>query len=195
MAAPALKTYSHLAQGRRMPSEYELVTSRLLYYPERGFEVAVPLGDWYRRHQQGSPLQAPDWEAFEDPRHTTYTRYVTLQAQQEAHVEGILGSIEAQGYDGALSPAALELLARAVAPLRFAFHGLQMAAAYVGQMAPAGRITVASLLQAADEMRRLQRVAYRLGQLRRVEAGFARVDEESRALWQGDASWQPLRRA
>jgi hypothetical protein len=81
-----------------------------------------------------------------------------------------------------------------VAPLRFAFHGLQMLAAYVGQMAPSGRIAIASLLQAADEVRRLQRVAYRLAQLRRVDAAFARVDEESRALWQNDPAWQPLRR-
>jgi toluene monooxygenase system protein E len=83
---------------------------------------------------------------------------------------------------------------RAVAPLRFAFHGLQMIAAYVAQMAPGGRVVVAALLQAADEMRRVQCVAYRLGQLRRGQPAFAGVDEESRALWQRHPGWQPLRR-
>jgi len=37
----------------------------------------------------------------------------------------------------------------------------QMVAAYVGQMAPSGRITVALALEAADEMRRVQRAASR----------------------------------
>src|SRR6185369_794611 len=164
---PGLKTYSHLAHRRRLPSEYEVASSQLLYHPGRGFEVAVPLADWYERNLHGSPLSCSDWEGFEDPRQTTYTRYVALQTQQEAHVEGVLRSMEACDYDRTLPEAARTLLARAVAPLRFAFHGLQMLAAYVGQMAPSGRIAIASLLQAADEMRRLQRVAYRLGQLRR----------------------------
>jgi toluene monooxygenase system protein E len=189
-----LRTYSHLASKRRVPSEYELVTSRLLYHPQRGFEVAVPLADWYRRFQQGSPLRCSDWEAFEDPRQTTYASYVALQSKQEAHVDGILASIDARGYDTGLPEPALAFLAEAVAPLRFAFHGLQMLAAYVGQMAPSGRIAVAALFQAADEMRRLQRVAYRLGQLRVAHGRFARVAEDSRTRWQEEAAWQPLRR-
>ena len=39
--ASSAKTYSHLALERRMPSEYEIVTSRLHYYVSRGrFEHA-----------------------------------------------------------------------------------------------------------------------------------------------------------
>jgi toluene monooxygenase system protein E len=177
--AAGLKTYSHLASERRLPSEYELTTSRLLYYPERGFAVEVPLGGWYRQHQGGSPLRCSDWERFADPRQTTYASYVALQARQEAHVDGVLQSIERGGYDAALPAAALALLARAVAPLRFAYHGLQMAAAYVGQMAPAGRIAITALLQAADETRRLQRVAYRLGQLRAALPAYSDLGEQS----------------
>ena len=191
---PQLKTYSHLAGARRLPSEYEIVTSRLLYHPARGFEVEVPFAAWYARHQQGSPLACSDWERFADPRATTYTRYVALQAEQETQVDGLLRSIEETGYDGALPAGACALLARALAPLRFAFHGLQMVAAYVGQMAPAGRVAVAALLQAADELRRVQRVAYRTAQLRGARAELGGVAEESRALWQEDAAWQPLRR-
>ena len=57
--------------------------------------------------------------------------------------------------------------ARALSPLRFLCHGLQMVAAYVGQMAPSGRIAVAALFQCGDEIRRIQRFAYRLAQLAR----------------------------
>src|SRR6185295_9514509 len=69
-----LKTYSHLASERRMPSEYEIATSRLLWYvPRGGFEVNVPLAAWYQRWQRESPFTGADWERFRDPRETTYT--------------------------------------------------------------------------------------------------------------------------
>src|SRR5262249_9051794 len=177
--SPALKTYSHLAQGRRIPSEYELATSQLLYYPARGFEVAVPLASWYERYQRRSPLRCASWEEFADPRDTTYASYTALQARQEAHVDGLLRSIEARHYDRDLPAPAAALLVRAMAPLRFACHGLQMVAAYVGQMAPSGRIAVVALFEAADEMRRLQRLAYRTAQLRRARPDCAGVAEQS----------------
>jgi toluene monooxygenase system protein E len=191
MKASTLKTYSHLAAAQRVPSEYELVTTGLLYYPDRGFEVRVPLSDWYAQHQTGSPFRGARWERFRDPREITYARYTALQHSREQHVDGLLRSIDSSAYDRELPRAAVELFERAVAPLRFAFHGLQMAAAYVGQMAPSGRITVACAFQAADEMRRIQRIAYRLAQLRREWPGLG---DRSREAWQEDPALQPLRR-
>src|SRR5689334_129349 len=70
------RTYSHLMGTRRMPSEYEIVTSRLHWYVKAGFEVATPIAPWYAKWQRESPLAAEDWDAFLDPRETTYTRYV-----------------------------------------------------------------------------------------------------------------------
>jgi toluene monooxygenase system protein E len=189
--APALKTYSHLAAAQRVPTEYELVTTGLLYYPGRGFEVQVPLSDWYARYQSGSAFRGAQWERFRDPRETTYARYTTLQHAREQHVEGLLRSIDSGAYDRELPRPAVDLFERAIAPLRFAFHGFQMAAAYVGQMAPGGRITVACAFQAADEMRRVQRIAYRLAQLRRAWPGLG---DRSRQVWQDDPAFQPLRR-
>jgi toluene monooxygenase system protein E len=186
-----LKTYSHLAGSRRTPSEYEIVTSRLHHHVDRGFEVNVPMAAWYERHVGGSRWQAPDWERFADPRETTYTKYTRLQQAKEAYVDGLLNSIEQSGHDGNLSTEARALLERTLPPLRFAVHGLQMLAAYVGQMAPSGRITIVAALQAADEMRRIQRFAYRMAQLRRVEPAFG---AQARAAFQSEACWQPLRR-
>ncbi len=57
-------------------------------------------------------------------------------------------------------------------------------------MAPGGRIVITAALQAADEMRRVQRIAYRVRQLQQLYLGFA---ADSKARWQTDALWQPLR--
>ena len=65
-----------------------------------------------------------------------------------------------------------------------------MIASYIGQMAPSGRITITAALQSADEMRRIQRIAYRIRQLQQIYPGFA---GDGRTLWQTDSLWQPLR--
>jgi toluene monooxygenase system protein E len=190
------KTYWHLLQQRRMPTEYEIVTSKLLCYTGEGFtgkrfELDVPLKDWYRRYQEESPLTCSSWEKFRDPRETIYTKYTGLQREKEIFVDGILDEIETTGYDTHLRPAWLQVLARVVAPFRYPGHGFQMVASYIGQMAPSGRITIVAAFQAADEMRRIQRIAYRTRQLQEIYPGFA---ADSKTLWETDSLWQPLRK-
>jgi toluene monooxygenase system protein E len=180
-----------------MPTEYEIVTSKLLCYTGEGFtgkrfELDVPLKPWYRRYQEESPLQCSSWEKFRDPRETTYTKYTELQRDKEIFVDGILDEIELTGYDAHLRPAWLHVLTRVVAPFRYPGHGFQMIASYIGQMAPSGRITIAASLQSADEMRRIQRIAYRIRQLQQIYPGFG---ADSRTLWQTESMWQPLREA
>jgi hypothetical protein len=191
----AQKTYWHLAGAHRIPSEYEIATSRLLYYQGRGFEVDVPLGPWYARHQQASPFfHGVDWEAFADPRQTSYTRYTALQRDKEIFAEALMQRIEVDAYAAGLPASWLSELATEIGALRFACHGLQMIAGYVGSMAPASRIAIAAALQAADEMRRVQWLSYRLRLLQL--AGVKAADTERvRAVWQTDPAWQPLRRA
>jgi toluene monooxygenase system protein E len=173
-----------------MPSEYQLVTTDMLYYTRRGFEVVTPLARWYREHQTGSALVASDWERFADPRQTTYGKYIELSQARETYVDGILQSIEDSAYDRALDARWRATLDAAISPLRFPLHGFQMIAAYVGQMAPSGRIAVVAAFQAADEIRRIQRIAYRMAQLRLVDAGFG---DGARDAWQRQPAWQPLR--
>lgn len=191
-APSKLKTYSHLSRERRMPTDYELVTSELLYYPSRGFEVVTPLSGWYEEHQRQSALQATNWETFVDSRETTYSKYVALARTRETYVDGILQSIEDSGYDASLDAQWRATLSRLLAALRFPFHGFQMISAYIGQMAPSGRITVAAAFQTADELRRIQRIAYRMTQLGLLEPISG---EEGRQIWQRDPAWQPLREA
>ena len=192
---PHQKTYWHLLQQRRMPTEYEIVTSKLLCYTGEGFtgkrfELDVPLKDWYQRYQVESALVSSSWEKFRDPRETTYTKYTDLQRDKEIFVDGLLEEIELTGYDAHLRPAWLHILAKVVAPFRYPSHGFQMIASYIGQMAPSGRITIAAALQSADEMRRIQRIAYRIRQLQQIHPGFA---SDSKTLWQADPMWQPMR--
>jgi toluene monooxygenase system protein E len=192
---PQQKTFWHLMPQRRMPSEYEIVTSKLLLntgegFTGRRFELDVPLQQWYEQYQQGSPLTCTSWEKFHDPRETTYTKYTELQMEKEIFVDGILEEIEATGYDRELSPQWLEMLGVLVAPFRYPGHALMMIAAYVGQMAPGGRIAIAAALQAADEERRVERLAYRIRQIQLAFPGFA---SDSKPLWERDPRWQPLR--
>src|SRR4051794_18061968 len=97
------KTYSHLQAQRKIPSDYEKVTSELHYYLKKGFEVKMPLGEWYQKYQTGSPLQAKDWERFKDPSEFTYSRYTEVQKDKEIFVDRILGFIEESGYDRSLA--------------------------------------------------------------------------------------------
>jgi toluene monooxygenase system protein E len=198
------RTYSHLEKLGRRPTDYDIGSSDLLYYTRRsasqsatgsaarGFEVWTPLATWYERYQRGSPLRAVDWEQFRDPRETTYAKYAELQRAKEAFVDGLFAAGEAAGEGARLSPEWLETLSSILPVLRYPVHGLQMVAAYVGQMAPSGRIVIASALQSADEMRRVQRFAYRTRQLMDVSTGFA---ERARTEWQTAPAWQPTREA
>ncbi len=184
------RTYWHLEANRRVPDAYEIGTSQLLYYRAHGFEVATPIDAWYATHQRASLLAGTDWERFRDPRSTTYASYVELQRAQEIYVDGLFDNIDTSGHDRGLSPAALELHATLIAPLRYPLHALQMVAAYLGSLAPGGRLVVAFAFQAGDELRRVQRLAYRLHQLRDVAT---ELGADARARWEGEPRWQPLR--
>jgi len=58
-------------------------------------------------------------------------------------------------------------------------------------MEPSGRITMAAALQSAEEMRSIQRIAYRIRQLQQIYPGFG---ADSKTLWETDSLWQPLRK-
>lgn len=186
----ARKTYWHLESLHRTPTEYEIATTGLLYYPARGFEVETPAGDWYRRHQKGSPLTLADPDRFRDPRETTYPKYTALQSEREGAIDAVMEEIEGSDYDRKLPAAWVRTLSKLLPPLRYPAHALQMAAAYVGQMAPGSRIAIAALFQAADEMRRTQRLAYRMRLLQETHPQFG---HDARQVWQEDPLWQPMR--
>ena len=190
---PARKTYSRLATSRRMPTEYEVVSTDLHYnYPD-GFELSdTPVADWYLRHREGSKLCSTDWGSFADPRRTTYRSYTELQDKKEDVIDGLLRQVDDEGYDDELADAWVDFVDCWYAPLRFPVHGLQMLAAYIAQMAPASRVTNCAAFQAADELRRLQRVTYRTAQLADHRSAI-NVDMHRRQ-WEEAEAFQPLRK-
>jgi toluene monooxygenase system protein E len=185
----AQRTYWHLQTRGRVPSSYEVETTRLLYHSGRGFEVPTPGGAWYERHQTGSRLKAT-FARFSDPRQTTYASYVRIQHEQEAFVDELLRSAVQGDYDGGLDGEWRNVLGRLLPVLRFPCHGLHMLAAYLGHMAPEGRVVVAFAFAAGDELRRIQRLAYRSRQLQDLDADLG---ARARAEWQAHPAWQPLR--
>src|SRR5436190_135955 len=80
-----------------------------------------------------------------------------------------------------LEPRQLESLLGLLSALRFPLHGLQMVAAYVGALAPSGRISVACALQAADQLRAIQRLCQWLA---RSGTPVAQLDAGGREIWQ-----------
>jgi toluene monooxygenase system protein E len=147
---------------------------------------------WYYRYREGSALQARDWEQFSDPRRTTYRGYTQLQDGRENVVDGLFREIDDTGYDRDLDGEWVRFLDRWYAPLRFPVHGLQMLAAYVAQMAPSSRITNCASFQSADELRRVQRIAYRTVQLSGPPFEIGTVRQQQ-AAWEDAEAFQPLR--
>ena len=186
------RTWWNLEKSARKPSDYDIASTGLLYYPALGFEVRTPMADWYRRYQSGSPLRCDDWDLFRDPAEFTYARYVEARRDKEVYVEGLLQAAGGSERDQRLDGDYLHLLDRILCPLRFPFHGLQMVSAYLGSMAPGGRLAICLLLQTGDEIRRVQRIAYRMRQMQDTRPGLG---TESRYCWEWEPIWQPLRQA
>lgn len=177
------KTYWHLMGQRKVPSDYEIVGSRLHYYPQCGFAVDTPVAEWYRQHQ---PAAAPGDEPVRDPQGTTYATYVRRKLEQEIHLDRVC---HAPGQNVPDAPARL-LWTQLVAPARYPLHGLQMVAAYAGALAPWGRLTVMLAMQAADEMQRVHRLAYRL---RQMQAAWPELGATAAAEWEQAPCWQGMR--
>jgi toluene monooxygenase system protein E len=193
------KTWSLLGDVRRKPSTYEVTAARFHYHFRREpapFELdpGMPLNRWYLEYREGSPFQVDDWEGFRDPHKLTYKDYVALQHDRETYLDLLIDTHEAAGSVTRLDPAWVATLRALFVPLRFPLHVLQMTGLYVGQMAPSSFITNAAHFGAADEMRRVQRIAYWTKVLANAHADELATTALARGAWEDDPAWQPLRR-
>ena len=192
-----LKTWSALAGNKKRPSEYEIVTYKLLYRnrkPDAAYEQSPDsmMNQWYQKHVRDSPLQHPDWDSFRDPDQVTYRSYTTMQDAHEEYVDGLIRDHSANEHDAQLPEAWLRKLALLYTPQRYLFAASQMAAAYVVQMAPASTIVNCAAFQEADAFRWMSRVAFRTHQLslRHSDYGFRR---DERKHWEEAPAWQGMR--
>ena len=194
------KTWSLLGDLRRKPSEYEVVTAKLHYHFRRQpapFELDpnTPINTWYLRYREGSPLEANTWEDFRDPHQLTYQTYVQRQAERETYLQNVVDEFERGNHDARLQTDWVRVLDRLYLPARFPMHALQMGGLYIGQMAPSSPITNVAYFQAADELRRIQWVAYRAKSLSLEHDPELASSTYTRRCWEEDAAWQPLREA
>jgi toluene monooxygenase system protein E len=193
-----LKTWSRFGALGRRPTEYEIVTHNMNHTAgalplEMGPQVHG--NRWLIEHRDSIALKASDWDAFRDPDQLTYRKYTRDQDEQETYVDGLLAEhTVTRGADATLSDRALDFLQTCFTPCRYPGHGLQMLSAYVQQLAPSSYIGNCAAFQTADQLRRVQRVAYRTRQLANAHParGFG---VRERAVWERHADWQPIREA
>lgn len=194
------QTWSLLGEVKRRPSVYEVTAAKFNYHFRREpapFEMDPRAGInvWYLQHREGSAFNVPDWEGFRDPAKLTYADYVTLQHDRETYVDLLIDHHEAAGSVAVLDPGWVDTLRRVFVPLRFPLHVLQMTSVYVAQMAPSAYIINCANFQAADEMRRIQRVAYVTRMLANAHGDDLAATATARDAWERGEAWQPLREA
>jgi toluene monooxygenase system protein E len=183
------KTYWHLCKTQKLPSTYEISTSRLLYHPAQGLEVDTPVKKWYSRYKNDIPLEVI--EQFRDPNEMTYIKYVRSRSTQTQFTEIIFGLIQNESLNQN-SPCEWQAQLDKIIPvLRFPLHGMQMVACYLAQMTPTSRLTIPFMFQAADEMAWIQMLAYRMKQL---QINYPNFGENAKFNWQSEACWQSLRK-
>jgi hypothetical protein len=187
-----LKTWSAFGNLGRRPSEYEVVTHHMNHTLR---DMPLELGPdsngnrWLLRHRDGVELAVQDWNAFRDPDQLTYRTYVTCQDKSETYIDGIIQEFSRMGR----AEGRPDFLQTCLTPSRFLAHGLQMMSAYLQQLAPSTYVGNCAAFQAADQLRRVQRVAYRTKQLDRAypERSFGKSE---RKAWEQMPEWQGLRK-
>lgn len=194
-----LKTWSRMGELGRVPSEYEIVTHNLNH--TMGKTVPLELGpaahgnQWLRRYRDGMALKVGDWDGFRDPDRLIYREYTRMMDEQETYVDGLLEEYtERQKLDTRWDERWLDALGLLLLPMRYPGHGLQMMAAYVQQLSPSSYVQHCATFQAADELRRVQRIAMRTRQLAMAHPS-RRFGEAERETWERHPAWQPCRKA
>ena len=189
-----IKTWSHLASGRRRPSEYEIVSARMLWntpnhtLPWR-MGSATPTIQWIIKNRNHSRLQHHDWNAFSDPDRLVYRTYNLMQDGQERYVDGLLDHHNNNRHDLGLAPAWIDMLAALYTPARYAIHAVQMVSGYLVALAPSSTIANCFMFQAGDQLRWVSRIAYRTAELAisHPDIGFGTGD---RYRWEKNEAWR-----
>lgn len=195
-----LKTWSHLVGQRRKPSEYEVVSTNLHTQMGEGnwrHEIGenIAMSQWYKRYRADGQLRLNDWNHFRDPDELVYRSYNLLQDGQETYVRGLFDQFNERGHDAMLEADWVSTLERLYTPTRYLFHGLQMASAYLHQIAAASTISNCACFQAGDSLRWLSHSAYRTQELADGwnDQGFL-LGKSERKTWETDPAWQGLRK-
>lgn len=195
-----LRTFSAFGDVRKMPSEYEIVTHAQNWNTRKNrlsaFEQnpSSPMNLWFLTYREHSPLQVQDWDGFRDPDQVSYRHYVSLQAEEQTTLDGILDSYSDAGADTALSDDQVARLASLFTPSRYLVHGFQMVEAYIGYIGPSSYVTSAAGYANADFLRRVTMIGYRTRELQ-IAHPDSGIGTNERQLWEQHEAWQPAREA
>jgi toluene monooxygenase system protein E len=145
---------------------------------------------WLVQHRDRIKLKVRDWDAFRDPDQLTYRKYVTCQDKSETYLDASIQEFDRIGC----AQSGPDFLQTCLTPSRYLAHGLQMMSAYLQQLAPSSYIGNCAAFQTADQLRRVQRVAYRTKQLdlAHPQRLFGKTE---RNAWEQLPLWQGLRKA
>ena len=191
-----LKTWSHLAKSRRRPSEYDIVSTNLLWNmsedtpPEAG--AGLDMHEWHRKYRYNSPLTHSDWDAFRDPDSQVYRTYNIVQDGQETYVENLCDEYSRLEHDKGLTPEWLDALEAFYTPGRYPLNICMMNAGYGAGFGRSSTIVNTWVYQAADSMRHLSRVAYRTAELKKNNPSRT-FGEKERETWEHSPAWQGIR--
>jgi hypothetical protein len=192
------KTWSAFGDLGRKPNEYEIVTHNMNHTTrDTPLEMgpAVHGNVWLKTYRDQISLKVPNWDEFRDPDQMTYKKYMQGQDEQETYVDSLLEEYtEGRGSDGGLSDAALSFLQLCMTPTRYLVHGQQMMSAYIQQLATSSYVATCAAFQTADQLRRVQRIAYRTKQLDNTHPAH-RFGSCERETWEKEPLWQPMREA
>ncbi len=195
---PRKKTWSTLGDVTGKPSDCEIVTHNLNHTTgETPLEMGPDVHGnvWLKKYRDDILIKVGNWDAFRDPDRVTYHSYVKMQDTQEAYIDKLLASFTQEDTsDGRLTNECLQLLLTAMTPCRYLTHVQQMLSAYIQQIAASSYVADCASFQVADQLRRVQRIAYRTRQLgtEHPSHGFGSGE---RATWEEAPSWQPVREA
>jgi toluene monooxygenase system protein E len=189
---PLLKTWSAFGNLGRRPSEYEIVTHKMNHTLR---DIPLELGPdshgnlWLVRHRDRIKLLVQDWNAFRDPDQLTYRKYVTCQDNSETYLDATFEEFARIGR----AESGPEFLQTCLTPSRYLAHGLQMMSAYLQQLAPSSYVGNCAAFQTGDQLRRVQRVAYRTKQLDHAYPDRL-FGKSERIAWEQLPEWQGLRK-
>lgn len=186
---------------RRVSSEYEAVSFKFHNHfraEPAPFELSEnwSLNVFYKQNREDSPFvsSVDDWEGFRDPRAFTYRRYVEVQKDREVYLDNLIDEFESRDHYRSLSAEWLDFLRDSYLPARFPGHGMQMSAAYLGQMGPSDFVANTFYYLLGNEMRRVQRQAY-LAQVLAMDTERPDLADSgaTRSRWTDGPQWQGLR--
>ncbi len=195
------RTWPALQERRpgKRPTEYQITTYKLPYHftghdrtPRLELDPEYRVVKWYERYRERSSFRTDDWDAFEDPNQVVYWRYNIRGDDSENFVDFLLEEAEREAYDRTLPPGWVRHLRLYYGPFRYPYHALQMMCMYVAQMAPASSITNCLAFEAMDNLRVVQRIAYRVAMLGKSYPD-ERFGADDQARWEGEPVFQPLR--